>query len=362
MISVYEPIITKEDAQAVYDEVYSGMISGIGPRVKDIEEAIAKYVGVKYAVSCSSGTTALHLALMTHGIGEGKRVIVPACSFIATAFAASHTGAEPLFLDVEYGGWNLDLDRLEEFLRHSRVSAVIAVHNYGNPLDMNRLMTMSKKYGFVVIEDACEAFGATLGGRKAGGLGHVGVFSFYGNKTITAGEGGMLLTNDKKVRDQAVLLRGQAQDPNKRFHHLCIGYNYRWTNIQAALALKQFERLDQIIKRKKEIFELYEKHLDDSFIKQSVLPNAEHSYWMFSVRSQRKGWYEDVKMLLEKNGIETRPIFPPIPSMPAYNYPEYAPNLRVSYELFDSGITLPSGPGTYDKDIKKVCEVVNATL
>jgi perosamine synthetase len=299
---------------------------------------------------------------MTHGIGEGKRVIVPACSFIATAFAASHAGAEPIFLDVEDGGWNLDLYRLEDFLRYSRVSALIAVHNYGNPLDMDHLMTLSNKYGFVVIEDACEAFGGILNGKRAGGLGNVGVFSFYGNKTITAGEGGMLLTNDEKVRDQAVLLRGQAQDPNRRFHHLCVGYNYRWTNIQAALALEQFKRLDKIISRKKEIFDLYEQHLDGAFVRQNVLPNAEHSYWMFSVRLPRSGWYNDAKRHLEQNGIETRPVFPPIPSMPAYDYPEYPPNLHVSYALFDTGITLPSGPGTSDEDIKRVCEALNETL
>lgn len=355
MISVYDAVFTEADAQAAANAVRSGILSSFGSEVKKLESDFAKFIGTKHALSCTSGTTALYLALAPL-IRPGDTVAVPTCSYAATAFAAIHHGAKVEFVDADPNTWNMDLDALERLCQTKRIHAVIAVYNYGNPLDMIRLMEIANKYGVFVVEDACEALGATFDGKKVGSFGEVGVFSFYGNKTISCGEGGMVVVNSDVYADRMKLERGQGQDPNRRFWHLTPGWNFRLTNLQAAVVNSQFSRFEQIQKRKLEIYARYRDHLNADLLWQEAPTKGSHCWWMVSVRHWRAGWYQDASQYLAANGIETRPIFPPIHKMPAAFQDIQAP---VAEHIWDTGITLPSGPSLTDDQIDHICDVVN---
>lgn len=355
MLPVYDAQFTEEDAQAAANAVRSGILSSFGTEVKNLETDFASYVGTKHALTCTSGTTALYLALAPI-IRPGDVVAVPTCSYAATAFAAIHLGAQVEFIDADLGTWNMDLDALEKACQTKKITAVIAVYNYGNPLDMDRLIDIANKYGLYVVEDACEALAATYDGKRVGSFGNVGVFSFYGNKTISCGEGGMVVTNDDNITDRIKLERGQGQDPKRRFWHLIPGWNFRMTNLQAAVVNSQFARIDDILKRKREVVERYRDHLNADLLWQTVPSKGEHCYWMVSVRHWKLGWYQEASKYLADRGIETRPIFPPIHKMPATYQDIHAPNAEL---IWDTGITLPSGIGLTNDQIDHICDVVN---
>lgn len=358
-INVYEPLFTESDAKIAYDVVKSGMLSQIGKYVRMVEERFENLLGVKHAAMCSSGTTALHLAMLCFDLPERPNIAVPASSFAATAFAVKYVNATPVFIDADQYSWNMDLDILESKCKSGNIHAVVAVHNYGNPLNMDRLRDMAEKYGFYILEDACEALMAKYDHKMIGSFGDIGVFSFYGNKVITGGEGGLIVTNNTDYYNKIMLLKGQAQDPNRRFIHLDIGYNYRYTNIQASLIYNQLDRINQILEIKKNIFDTYNYNLNDNLKKQGIDPLAEPSLWMYSVKHGDSGWYKLASEFLSSNGVETRPIFPPMPSMPAFIEYDSVPT-PVGDNLYDTGITLPSGPGTGLKDIERVCNLVNS--
>lgn len=357
MLPVYEPYFTEEDAQAAYSVVKSGILSAFGPEVQKLESNFASYIGTKHALSCSSGTTGLFLALIPF-IKSGDVIVVPTGSYAATAFAAVHHYAKIRFVDSDVDTWNIDLDTLEEICKSEPIKAVIAVHNYGNPINMDRLMGLSNKYNFYVVEDACEALTSEYKGSKLGTIGHVGVFSFYGNKFITSGEGGMVVTNNNDYYNIMKLWRGQGQDPHKRFHHLVSGWNFRLTNLQAGILNSQFPRIDQTIRWKLDVKEHYSDKLDSDLVWQQVPDGGKNCYWMISIRHWEPGWYNKAEKHLTNKGIETRPIFPPIhkmPAMPEYNHLTY-PNAE---HINDTGITLPSGPTLTDEQIDYVCAAVN---
>ena len=367
MIHVYEPVFAEEDAQAAADTVRSGILSAFGPEVKKLEKDFPQLIGDKYGLTCSSGTSALYLA-MSPFIKTHDLVAVPTCSYAATAFSVLHHGATPVFVDADEKTWNMDLDKLEERCQQGqRFKAVMAVYNYGNPMDMDRLMAMSAKYKFYVIEDACEALLASYDNKPLGGIGHVGVFSFYGNKLVAAGEGGMVVTNNPEWFECMKLIRGQGQDPNRRFWHITPGWNFRMTNVQAAIINSQLKRLDKIAARKKEILNRYRDHLNADLIWQEVPNKGVHSYWMISVRSWEPDWHNRASKYLAEKGIETRPIFPPIHQMPAVPWAndEGSPNKphHPNAEwLYNSGITLPSGPALTDEEVDYICRSVGETV
>lgn len=358
-INVYDPVFLEEDALAAYDAVKSGILSSFGPEVKALESNFASYLGSKYALSCSSGTAGLYLALAPF-IKPGDIVAVPTLSYAATAFSIIHHNAQVEFIDADKDTWNLDLNHLEKLCREKPIKAVIAVHNYGNPLDMTKLMELSQKYGFIVVEDACEAITSMYDNKMIGSIGHIGVFSFYGNKFLaTAGEGGLVVTNNEQYYERMKLEHGQGQDPNRRFWHLIPGHNFRLTNLQAAVINSQFKRRDTTIARKRQIYERYRDHLDDDLIWQEVPINGQHCYWMISVRHWEEGWYKKAEQYLSINNIETRPIFPPIHTMPACKQDVCLPN---SERICDTGITIPSGLAITNEQIDRVCSVINEII
>jgi len=355
MIRVYEPIFTEADAQAVYRVVKGGILSSFGEEVKRLESTMAAYFGVKHAISCSSGSAALHLSMMALGVKQGEYVVCPNGCYAAVGSSICHVGGIPWFIDTDLKTWNMDLDKLaedEDNWMHPR--AIVAVHNYGNPLDMDRLKEIYPT--IPIIEDACEAFSATYKSQKIGSLGTIGLFSFYGNKLIAGGEGGLLLTNDDQLAERLKLLKGQGQDPSRRFWHLIPGFNYRMTNMQAAVINSQFDRLMEIQGRKLEIARHYRTRLGD-FLWQEVPEEAEHSYWMVSVAKDEPKFFERASKKLAEHEIESRPIFYPMSMMPAFHTAE-----PVQYEnaqkLSEIGISLPSGPGTTPDQIDHVCDIL----
>lgn len=357
MIPVYNPIFTEKDAKAVYEVVKSQYVTHIGPETKELEETFRSEFGRRYALSCSNGTTALHLALVALNL-EGKTIAVPACAFAAVGFAPAYVNCNTVFIDVDQNTWNMDLGLLEEECKKEKIDAVIAVHNYGNPYNYEKLKYLSDRYKFFVIEDACEALGAEFGGRAAGNLGDVSVFSFYGNKMISGGEGGMLLTDLPYVNEKACLFRSQALSKKKRFWHEAIGHNFRLTNMQSALVLSQYSRLDELVDRAKEVHNCYENNLPKELSMQHVHNDGEHCWWMISViHRQQPHFYEIASDALKENGYDSRPIFQPMPNMPPWagstnkSYP-------VSEFLADRGISLPSGPGLDLDEIPKICSIL----
>jgi perosamine synthetase len=367
VVGVYEQQFTEEDAQAAYNAVKSGVLSSFGGCVRELEERFCNFVAPRgdhasdrLGMTCCNGTAALVLALYGLGITRA-RVAVPACSFAATGFAAIEQQNTLEFIDADPNTWNLDIDDLKQKCQYwleagDPIKCVIAVHTYGNPYDHFRLKELAKQYKFKIVEDACEAMGADFRGTKAGNLGDVSVFSFYGNKLIAGGEGGFVLTDDPDVMDRMRLYRGQGQDPNRRFWHLVPGFNYRITNLQAAVILSQLRRVKEIQAQKALVRATYSKWLPTNLKLQTVLPGATHSWWMVSVLGGSDDYYSRTSDKLAAAGIETRPIFPPLPSMPAFvKWKAEAPKAAG---LYQRGITLPSGPATKLSDIERICDLL----
>jgi perosamine synthetase len=346
----------------VTDCLRSGWVSSLGEYITMFEKKFSHYCGCGFGVSCSNGTVALHLALSALGIKEGDEVIVPSLTFIATANAVHYTGAKPVFVDSEPSTWNIDPDKIEEKIT-KRTKAIIPVHLYGHPCNMNPIMDIAKENNLYVIEDAAEAHGAEYNGKKTGGIGDLACFSFYGNKIITTGEGGMLVTNNEEIAKRSKLLRDQGMSKEKRYWHEIVGYNYRLTNLQAALGVAQLERIDNFIEIKRCNARLYNSFLKN--VRGVVLPPeeewAKNVYWMYSVLVEKEfGITRDqlMKKLMDL-GIDTRPFFYPINTQPPYYRDD--DECRVSEELSVKGINLPSSVKLRKKDIEYVARaIINA--
>jgi perosamine synthetase len=362
-IPVSEPTITKKEIEYITQAVKSGWVSSLGEFINKFEDAFAKYIGTKYALTVSNGTVGLHLALVSLGIKEGDEVIVPDLTFIATANAVKYTGATPVFADIDKDTWCISPDDIRKKVT-SKTKAIIPVHLYGHPADMDPILQIAKEYELYVIEDCAEAHGAEYKGKKVGSIGHCGVFSFYGNKIITTGEGGMITTNDEKIYEKAKYLRDHAMSKEKRYWHTEIGYNYRMTNIQAALGLAQLERINEIIQKKREIFRWYQECLKDL---KGVKLNpekewAKNVYWMVCLVNENfdeEKRDEFMKKLKEK-GIDTRPFFYPCSMMPMYKKDEFVN--CIAYEIYQKGINLPSGYNLKEEDVKWIAKVIIENL
>lgn len=342
---VASPNFDGNEDKYVNECLESTLISSTGPFVARFEEAFAEYVGTKYAVACSNGTTALTLALLSIGVGPGDEVIVPEFTMVATAWAVTYTGAKPVFVDCG-PDLNIDVNKIEERI-NSKTKAIIPVHVYGRPARVDHIKRIVKGRNIYVIEDAAEAHGATQNGETVGSLGDLGCFSMYGNKIITSGEGGVITTNDPELRDRIKYLRSMAFEPNHTFLHKEVGYNFRMTALQAAVALGQLERLPEFLKKRQQITEWYDEHL-----KQFTIPRPEGSVtWMYDVVVEPK--HRDQLMAdLAQYGIETRYFFKPMSMQPMYDKPF---GRLMAYAFSEAGFYLPAYTDLTKSDVNYIC-------
>lgn len=352
---VAEPKFGDAELRYVSECILTGWVSSAGKFVTKFEEQFSEFCGTKFAVSSSSGTTALHLSLLALGIGPGDEVIVPSFTFISTANAVTFTGAKPVFVDSEPNTWNIDPVEIKKAVT-VKTKAIIPVHVYGHPANMDPILDIARECNLAVVEDAAEAHGALYKGKKVGSFGDMGIFSFYGNKIITTGEGGMIVTDNEELAEKMRVLRDHGMDPKRRYWHSVLGYNYRMTNIQAALGVAQMERINQIIKQKRINATLYSKGLQD--IPGITLPPeavwAKNIYWLYSILIDEEKFGMSSKELgkqLKKRGIETRPLFPPVHQQPIYNTGQ---NLPVSERLSRCGLSLPSSVNLNGDEIERI--------
>jgi len=363
MIPVAEPSLEEEELKNIIEAVKSGWISSKGKFIEEFEQGFANYCGRKYGVATSNGTVALHLALKALGIGkgdEGDEVIVPDLTFIATANAVTYCNAKPVFVDSHPDYWCIDPEKIEEKIT-SKTKAIIPVHLYGHPCDMDAIMDIAECHGLYVIEDAAEAHGAEYKGKKVGSFGGVSCFSFYGNKIITTGEGGMCLTDDEELAEKMKALRDHAMDLNKRYWHNVIGFNYRMTNLQAAVGVAQLTKINQFIEKKIQIADWYKEGLKDLANHGVVTLHPEMSwakcvYWMYSILIENKLEItrDELIRLLEKRGIETRPFFYPLHVLPPYRV--YDNTLNLAESISSKGLNLPSSPTLGKNEIEYIVE------
>lgn len=354
-LPVAEPSLGEKELLYVTECILTGWVSSAGKFVTRFEEMFAEFCGTRYAVATSNGTMALHLALLSIGIGPGDEVIVPTLTFIATANAVTYTGARPVFVDSEPKTWNIDPNLIESVIT-SRTRAIIPVHLYGHPADMGPIIEIAARHNLAVIEDAAEAHGACYKGQRVGGIGDIGIFSFYGNKIITTGEGGMVVTNRADLAEKIRMLRDHGMSPERRYWHPVLGYNYRMTNIQAALGVAQMERVEIILAKKLLIAELYNNALCNipGLILPPQEPWANNVYWLYSLLIDEGvfGLARDAVMAeLRQVGIDTRPLFPPVHTQPIYLTGQELP---VSEYLSAHGLSLPSAVNLKQEDIIRV--------
>ncbi len=358
---VAEPEFGDKELQYVNECVLSGWVSSAGKFVRQFEKQFARFCDTRYAISTTNGTTALHLSLLSLGIGPGDEVIVPSLTFIATANAVTYTGARPVFIDSEEKTWNIDAGKIEQAITE-RTKAIIPVHLYGHPADMNSILDIARKYDLYIIEDAAEAHGAMYKGQIAGSMGDMGIFSFYGNKIITTGEGGMVVTDSEELARKIYSLRDHGMDTERRYWHPVLGYNYRMTNIQAALGVAQMERIDRIIHRKRANAAFYNNGLKD--IQGVRLPpeaaGVKNIYWLYSILIDEKSFgmsAHELGVKLKQRGIDTRPLFPPIHKQPIYNTGQCLP---ISEKLSYTGLSLPSSANLTTDQIRWISEIIKS--
>jgi len=352
---VAEPKFGDAELRYVSECVLTGWVSSAGKFVTRFEEQFSEFCESKCGVSSSSGTTALHLSLLALGIGPGDEVIVPSFTFISTANAVKYTGAKPVFVDSEPDTWNINPVEIKRAIT-TKTKAIIPVHIYGHPANMDPIIDIARGYNLAVVEDAAEAHGALYKGKKVGSLGDMGIFSFYGNKIITTGEGGMIVTDNEELAEKMRILRDHGMDPKRRYWHSVIGYNYRMTNIQAALGVAQMERIDQIVAQKRRNAAMFGKGLQN--IPGIILPPektwAKNVYWMYSILVDEEEFgmsSEQLRKQLMKRGIETRPLFPQVHQQPIYNTGQ---NMPVCEYLSRCGVSLPSSVNLNEGKIEKI--------
>lgn len=357
MIPVYKPSLSGNEKAYVNECLDTGWISSRGEFVGRFERAFGRFVGTENCVAVCNGTVALHLALVALGIGQGDEVIVPTLTYIASVNAIAYAGAKPVFVDSLPDTWQMDPAHVAARIT-PRTKAVLAVHLYGQPCDLEALRRLCNQHELALIEDCAEALGSGYSGAHVGTLGDVSTFSFFGNKTITTGEGGMVITKTRKLYDRCVYLKGQAVSPTREYWHGEIGFNYRMTNVCAAIGLAQIENVKSILERKRRIAAHYRESLQG--LPLTVCDEAtgtRNSYWMCSIVVDDAQDRDALRDHLRKSGIETRPFFYPAHRMPVYwedrSYP-------IAERLGASGINLPSWPGLKLAELVYICQSTRA--
>lgn len=360
-IPIASPLLKGNELAYLTECIKTNWISSQGKYVRQFESLFSDFHEGRHSLAVSNGTVALHLALEALGIGEGDEVIVPNLTFAASINAIIYTGAIPVLAEVKENTFNIDVDEIEELIS-KKTKAIMLVHLYGQPCDMNAIMSIAKKYNLLILEDAAEALGSTYEDQPVGIFGDAATFSFFGNKTITTGEGGMILFKDKKVAEKASILRDHGMSKEKRYWHDFVGYNYRLTNMQAAIGVAQFERLDQFLKVKRLLAQKYNEVLANSpFFKiQDELSNTQNSYWLYTFLIQDNAPFsrEDLMKNLKDRGVETRPVFYPLNVMPPYKKYGKDREFPVSSKVSKQGVSLPSSANLSLQEIDYICDVI----
>ena len=363
MIPVFEPVIGEEEIAFVTDALRKGELSGTyGHYLESFEKEFSAYSGCKYGVAVSNGTTAIHLAVAAAGIGHGDEVLISSSTNIATALGVVHNGAIPVPVDSEEQTWNLDISLIESLIT-PKTKAIIPVHLFGHPVDMDALMKIAGKYNLVVIEDCAESHGATCRGKMTGSFGAMGCYSFYANKVITTGEGGMVVTNDEGLVKKLKLLRNLAfTEP--RFRHEEAGYNYRMTGYQAAMGLAQTRKIGQIVNEKRRVAHTYNNYLKD--IEGLQLPVerdwAKNVYWMYAVVVKLEFGItrDELAKRLKAEGVDTRTFFCSMSDQPCLQKIEGFRKIPtpVASRIWETGLYLPSTHTLSETDIRLVANVI----
>jgi perosamine synthetase len=337
------PDLGNNEKKYVNECLDSTWISSKGKFIPLFEKKFSEYIGINHAASVCNGTAALHLALLALGIGPGDEVIVPTLTYIASVNAVTYTGARPVFVDSLPHTWQIAPDDIKAKLS-KRTKAIMIVHLYGHPCEMDTIMETARENNLYVIEDCAEAIGSRLGGQHVGTIGDVGTFSFFGNKTITTGEGGMVVTNSEEIISRTIHLKSQGLAAGREYWHNILGYNYRMTNICAAIGLAQLEQVETFLKQKRKIADWYAEELAYCpYIEfQPEIGNVYNSYWMCSILVDELQKRDILRSRLDEKGIETRPFFWPVHLMPMY----FRKNTHfpVAEDLAARGINLPSYP------------------
>jgi perosamine synthetase len=339
----------------------------MGSYIDRFEEEFAAYIGVQYATTVTNGTAALHLALASCNIGPGDEIIIPDQTIISCAFAALYVGATPVLADVDPQTGNIALDKIESYIT-PKTKAIMVVHLFGNPVAMDIVVAIAKKHNLLVIEDTAQAHGAVYKGVKAGAWGDIATFSFYANKTLTTGEGGMVVTNNKDFYEKAHTMKNLSHKPGKRFYHEMVGYNYRMTNLQAALGLAHLREIDTYLEKKEWMAKLYEQHLKKNAFLELPQPNKEgrNTYWMYNVLLKENSPLSRDTLLerLKTKGVDTRTYFYPLHSQPVLQHKaKYTlSDLQTSIQIAEKGFYLPSGLAITEQQIFAVCKAVEECL
>lgn len=360
-VSLAQPQLTGNEYKYLMDAFLSTWISSTGKYIARFENSFANYCGVKYGVATSNGTTALHLALLALGIGEGDEVIVPDITFAATINAVLYTGATPVIVDIEKDGWCIDCDEVEKAVTE-KTKAIIPVHIYGQPCDMGRICQIAKSNNLYIVEDCAEAHGAEWCGQKVGSFGIISCFSFFGNKVVTTGEGGMCITNNPELNDKMRIYRDHGMSKQRKYYHEVIGYNYRMTNLQAAIGTAQVERIDDILSWRKELETKYIEKL--SGIKGVVmqprnLKDRNKIAWLVSILVD-KGKRDLLIDKLKENDIDARPFFIPLSEMDIYK--QYALECVNSKIISKQGINLPTTFDVSEQAMDRIVEIISENI
>jgi perosamine synthetase len=361
MIPINKPSITKLEIDTVNDAITNGWGANCYDYIYKFQNEFIKYQGSSYGLATSSCTGAIHLALLALGIKAGDEVIVPENTWIASVEPVLYIGAKPVFVDVLENTWCIDPNQIKKAIT-PKTKAIIVVHLYGNLCEMDEIMEIAKEHNLMILEDAAEALGSEYKGRKAGSIGHAGVFSFHGTKTMTTGEGGIMITNNEDVFEKAKILNDHGRNPkdpeNKMFWMREYGYKYKMSNLQAALGYAQISRIEELVNKKRVIFDWYKKLLQDVPCQLNPeLDNTKNSYWLptavfdKSISFNRDSFFN----LCKENGIDSRPFFFPLTSLPMF---EEQKEHIVAYSIYERGINLPSYHDLNFEDAQKITDLI----
>jgi len=372
MVLLSGPNINGNEWKYVKDCLDTGWISSVGSYVTDFEKKISDYVGSKYAVATSSGTSALHLSLLLSEVKNNDLVLVTNVTFIATLNAIKYVGASPILIDIDENSWQIDLDLLSDFLDSKteirddvcilkstgqRIKAIVPVHVLGNMCDINKLVSICKKHNISIVEDAAESLGSSFEGKHSGTFGELGCFSFNGNKIITSGGGGMIVTDNEDLAKRAKHLSTQAKADNFEYFHDAIGYNYRLTNVAAAIGLAQLEQLDNFIQKKHFIKDFYINSLnglgDINF--QTVDKNVNSNWWLFTIKTKNQ---KKLLKSLNENKLQSRPFWIPMNKLPMYKNELYISKNDISDKVYSNSLSIPCSTNISNKELSMVVDCI----
>jgi perosamine synthetase len=363
-VPVNTPLLSGNEKKYISECIETGWISSEGPYVKQFEIGFSSYIGKKHGVCVSNGSAALDIAVQAADIGEGDEVIMPAFTIISPALSVVRAGGKPVLVDCDPLTWNMDVSQIEAKVT-KKTKAIIAVHIYGLPVDMAPVMQICEKHGIMLIEDAAEMIGQTYNGKKCGSFGHISIFSFYPNKHITTGEGGMILTDSQEINERCQKLRNLAFEPGRRFIHKELGWNYRMTNMQAALGMAQLENIDKHLLRKREIGAIYNdglKNLSGFQLPLKTTSYAENIYWVYGLVAESEQRCLDVIKYLGDANIGTRPFFWCMHEQPVFLNMGLFKNEKYphSEKIARNGFYIPSGLGLNSNELNYVIETMNS--